>query len=291
MSSPAQSTSPSPDRTTWRLPQLEHWIVVPLIVILTIGTLGRIVSFTPEVGALESQVLAALEPVRSGLALSLAGVLHGLFSAPWVLGVIAALTAWLAVIRRHGRDAAGFAVTSTVAVLTATAVQQIVGRPSPSAAQAALAADAGSSLPSVAVCSVLAISLAFLVASRRHASGTLILVAGAVLAVLTGAAALLTSAAYPLDVLLALPVAWAGVVLGCGVANTAVPAMAERFGWGASSAERKLAHRMVPRYSDAETAIAPRTGASPATPVAGRRHIEGPITEEIPVIHQDDAAA
>lgn len=291
MSSPAQFTSPSPDRTTWRLPQLEHWIVVPLIVILAIGTLGRIVSFTPEVGALESQVLAALDPVRSGLALAMAGVLHGLFSAPWVFGVIAALTAWLAVIRRHGRDAAGFAVTSTVAVLIAITVQQVVGRPSPDAAQTALAAEAGSSLPSAAVCSVLAISLAFLVASRRHVSGMVILAAGAALALLTGLAELLISGAYPLDVVLALPVAWAGVVLGCGIANTAVPAMAQRFGWDSSSAERKLAHRTVTSDSDAGTPLAPGSGSSQAIPRTGRRHVEGPTTEKLSVIHQDDAAA
>ena len=73
MSTPAQSSSPSPDRATWHLPQLEHWIIVPLIVVLAIGAIGRIVSLTPEVGAAESQVLAALDPVRSGLLLAVAG--------------------------------------------------------------------------------------------------------------------------------------------------------------------------------------------------------------------------
>ena len=40
MSTPAQSSSPSPDRATWHLPQLEHWIIVPLIVVLAIGAIG-----------------------------------------------------------------------------------------------------------------------------------------------------------------------------------------------------------------------------------------------------------
>ena len=65
MSTPAQSSSPSPDRATWHLPQLEHWIIVPLIVVLAIGAIGRIVSLTPEVGAAESQVNLVLTRINN----------------------------------------------------------------------------------------------------------------------------------------------------------------------------------------------------------------------------------
>lgn len=259
-----------------------------MIVILIIGTLGRVVSFTPEVGALESQVLSALEPLRSGLALTAAAFLHGLFTAPWVYGVIAVLAGWLALVRRHRRDAAGFAVTAVTAVLVASAVQQIVDRPAPGAADAVLAAETAASLPSVAVCSALAITLAFLVASsRRHVSGMLILIVGGGLSLLTAAAELLGSSAYILDVVLSVPVAWAGVVIGCGIANRTVPALAELLGWDVSRAERRISRREAPRFSDAETAVAPRA----ARPSQALLDDDGPITEEIPVIREDDVAA
>lgn len=158
MSTPAQSSSPSPDRATWHLPQLEHWIIVPLIVVLAIGAIGRIVSLTPEVGAAESQVLAALDPVRSGLLLAVAGFVHGIFSAPWVYGIIAALTAWLALVKRSGRDAAGFAVTAVTMVVVASTAQQIIGRPAPGLGDGVLTAEVGSSLPSAAVCAAIGIS-------------------------------------------------------------------------------------------------------------------------------------
>ncbi|PZO68027.1 MAG: hypothetical protein DI634_10000 [Kocuria palustris] len=291
MSTPAQSSSPSPDRATWHLPQLEHWIIVPLIVVLAIGAIGRIVSLTPEVGAAESQVLAALDPVRSGLLLAVAGFVHGIFSAPWVYGIIAALTAWLALVKRSGRDAAGFAVTAVTMVVVASTAQQIIGRPAPGLGDGVLTAEVGSSLPSAAVCAAIGISLAFLVASRRHISGMAVLLAGAGVSLVVALSALLTSSAYVLDVVLSLPVAWAGVVLGCGLANRVVPAMAERFGWGLPRADRKLAHRQAPRYSDAETAYARSESRSTAAASAHRDLDDGPITEELPVIREDDAAA
>lgn len=287
MSTPAQSSSPSPDRATWHLPQLEHWIIVPLIVVLAIGAVGRIVSLTPEVGAAESQVLSALEPARSGLVMAVAGFVHGIFSAPWVYGIIAALTAWLALFKRSARDAAGFAVTAVTMVVVASTAQQIIGRPAPGLGDGVLTAEVGSSLPSAAVCAAIGISLSFLVASRRHVSGMAVLLAGAGVSLAVALSALLTSSAYVLDVVLALPVAWAGVVLGCGLANRVVPAMAERFGWGLPRADRKLALR----YSDAETAYARSESRSTAAASAHRDLDDGPVTEELPVIREDDAAA
>ena len=128
-------------------------VLVPLIVVLAIGAIGRIVSLTPEVGAAESQVLAALDPVRSGLLLAVAGFVHGIFSAPWVYGIIAALTAWLALVKRSGRDAAGFAVTAVTMVVVASTAQQIIGRPAPGLGDGVLTAEVGSSLPSAVTAS------------------------------------------------------------------------------------------------------------------------------------------
>ena len=84
-------------------------------------------------------------------------------------------------------------------------------------------AEVGSSLPSAAVCAAIGISLSFLVASRRHISGMAVLLAGAGVSLAVALSALLTSSAYVLDVVLSLPVAWAGVVLS---GSTALDAFA-----------------------------------------------------------------
>ena len=186
---------------------------------------------------------------------------------------------------------AGFAVTAVTMVVVASTAQQIIGRPAPGLGDGVLTAEVGSSLPSAAVCAAIGICLSFLVASRRHISGMAVLLAGAGVSLAVALSALLTSSAYVLDVVLSLPVAWAGVVLGCGLANRVVPAMAERFGWGLPRADRKLAHRQAPRYSDAETAYARSESRSTAAASAHRDLDDGPITEELPVIREDDAAA
>lgn len=296
MSSPAQNTSPSPDRTTWQLPQLEQWVIVPMIVILAIGTLGRIISFTPQLGAAESQVLAVLEPVRSSAILAVASFFHGIFSAPMIFAVIAALTAWLVVVRRSARDAAGFAVTAVVASMVCFLTQQIVARPAPSAPGESLtAAETAASMPAGAVCGAIVISLALLVTARHHARPTLLLAAGACMTLLAAVAALAGFFAYPIDVIAALPVAWAGIAFGCGVANRVVPAMAEVFGWDLSQTQRKLNYRAPDRsvaYAQARTATVQGPQETTVHPVmvhAADPLDDGPITEEIPAIRYDAA--
>ncbi|MDO5619030.1 hypothetical protein [Kocuria sp.] len=297
MSSPAQNTSPSPDRTTWRLPQLEHWIIIPLIVILTIGTLGRIISFTPQLRAAESQVLAALEPVRSSMVLAAANFVHGAFSAPMIFAVIAALTAWLVVIRRSARDAAGFAVTAVVASLVCFMTQQIVARPAPMIPGESLtAAETASSMPAGAVCGAIVITLALLVTARHHTKSTLLLAVGGGVTLMVAAATLIGSSAYVLDILAALPVAWAGIALGCGVANQAVPALAQTFGWDLDQSQRKLNYRSPDRsvayaeaYSDSHQRQPVQVPAPAMHTAPSMEHDDGPITEEIPVIRHNAA--
>lgn len=282
---------------------MEHWIIIPMIVILAIGSFGRIVSFTPQVGAAESQVLAALEPVRSSLILSAANFVHGMFSAPMIFALIAALTAWLVVLRRSARDAAGFAVTAVVATLLCFMVQQVVGRPAPVIPGETLtAAETAASMPSGAVGGAIVITLALLVTARQHAKATLVLAAGAGMTLVVATATLVSSSAYLIDVVAAAPVAWAGVALGCGLANRAVPAMAYRFGWDLNESERKLQYRNPDRsVAYAEThgrqdASKETARRAPAVRAAAQRtsqaHLDyddGPITEEIPVIRHNAA--
>lgn len=271
-------------------------MIVPMIVILAIGTLGRIISFTPQLGAAESQVLAALDPVRSSTILAFASFMHGLFSAPMIFAVIAALSAWLVVVRRSAQDAAGFAIVAVVASMVCFLTQQVIARPAPSVPGESLtAAETAASMPAGAVCGAVVIGLALLVTARHHARATLLLAVGTGVTLAVIAAALLGSFAYPVDVLAALPVAWAGIAFGCGIANRLVPLMTEIFGWNLTQHERKLHYRAPDRsvaYASTRTTAGVQ-GAPTTHHVDFAQHTtvqeSGPITEEIPAIRYDAA--
>ena len=101
MAIPAQHSSPRPARSTWSLPQLHQWVVVPFIVVLVTATVGRLLVYSPGVAAQEIEVLHRLDAARLGVLDALALVLHHAFSTPGAFAIIAALTAWLALARRR----------------------------------------------------------------------------------------------------------------------------------------------------------------------------------------------
>ncbi|MFI7483349.1 phosphatase PAP2 family protein [Kocuria sp. M1R5S2] len=232
MALPAQHSSPRPARSTWSLPQLHQWVVVPFIVVLVTATIGRLLVYSPGVGAQESVVLQRLDAVRSGALDVPALALHHASSGPGVLVVVAAVTAWLA--RRRAWDAAGFAVTALSGWAAVSFVAMAVGRPQPgpSALLEPQVVVAGTtSFPSGHVGAALAVATALALAARRPGRGPAVLAAGLAVVALVGLSQVYLGAHYPLDVLAALPVAWAGVAIGCGLANRLVPALAWGFGW------------------------------------------------------------
>lgn len=234
MALPAQHSSPRPARSTWHLPQLHQWVVVPFIVVLATATVGRLLVYSPGIAAQEAEVLQRLDAARLGVLDALALVLHHGFSAPGVLGVVAALTAWLALARRRAWDAAGFAVTALSGCAAVALVTVAVGRPRPNAsalAEPLVVVDGVTSFPSGPTGAALVVAAALALALRRSGRASAALVAGLVLAGLVGLSQLYAGAHYPLDVLASVPVAWAGLAVGCGLANHLVPALAYGFGW------------------------------------------------------------
>lgn len=234
MAQPAQHSSPRPARSTWSLPQLHQWVVVPFIVVLATATVGRLLVYSPGIAAQETEVLHRLDAARLGVLDALALVLHHAFSTPGAFAIIAALTAWLALARRRPWDAAGFAVTALAGWAAVGMVQVAVGRPRPAAAaspEPLVLVEGLTSFPSGHAGAALAIAVAFGLAVRRSRLASTALVAGLVTAVLVGLSRLYLGVHYPLDVLASFPVAWAGVAVGCGLANHLVPALVYGFGW------------------------------------------------------------
>ncbi|MFI7743409.1 phosphatase PAP2 family protein [Kocuria rhizosphaericola] len=234
MSHPAQHSSPRPARSTWSLPQLHQWVVVPFIVVLVTATVGRLLVYSPGVAAQETEVLHRLDAARLGVLDALALVLHHAFSTPGALAIVAALTAWLALARRRPWDAAGFAVTALSGWAAVRMVQVAVGRPRPDGSafpEPLVLVEGLTSFPSGHAGAAVAIAAAFGLAVRRSRFGSAALVAGLGTAVLVGLSRLYLGVHYPLDVLASFPVAWAGLAVGCGLANHVVPALAYGFGW------------------------------------------------------------
>lgn len=233
MTYPAQHTSPSPGGSPWRLPQLRHRVAVPLVTVLLTATLGRLVVLSPQITHGETALLEGLSQHRNVLLDAVATAVQYALSNGAVILIIAAVIGWLAVLRRRPLDATGFGITALAGWGAVGLVKVFVERPRPTFLSGeALAPVTGSmSFPSSHTGAVMAIALAMgLVASRRSSRRRIALL-GTLAVVIVGAARMYSGAHYPLDVLAAVPVAWAGVMAGCALANRVVPALAFGFSW------------------------------------------------------------
>lgn len=271
MAFPAQHSSPRPARSTWSLPQLHQWVVVPFIVVLATATVGRLLVYSPGIAARETEVLQRLDVARSGVLDLGALALHHAFSTPGAFAVIVALTAWLARTRRRPWDAAGFAVTALCGWGAVAVAKVAVGRSRPDAAtltEPLVLVDGITSFPSGHTGAALAIAAAFCLAVRRSGRAPAVLATGVGVAALVGVSRLYLGVHYPLDVLASFPVAWAGLAVGCGLANLLVPALAFGFGWQQEGAEWDAVEQAP------EEEPAPEEEARPVTnriPVVARR--------------------
>ncbi|MFI7584128.1 phosphatase PAP2 family protein [Kocuria sp. M1N1S27] len=272
MALPAQHPSPRPARSTWSLPQLHQWVVVPFIVVLSTATVGRLLVYSPGIAAQETEVLHRLDAARLGVLDALALVLHHAFSSPGVLVVIAALTAWLALARRRPCDAAGFVVTALSGWAAVGLVGVAVGRPHPGSATSTkplVLVEGLASFPSGHTGAAVAVAAAFCLAVRHTSCVPALLVAGLGTAALVGLSRLYLGVHHPLDVLASFPVAWAGLAVGCGLANRLVPALAYGFGWQQEGAEWQGAEER------------PAAGAA-------RAEDAHPVTARVPVVPRSD---
>ena len=232
MTNPAQYTSPSPGGSPWHLPQLRHRVAVPLVVVLLTATIGRLLVLSPQVTDGETALLEGLSQHRNVLLDGIATLVQFTLSNGGVVLIIAAVIGWLAVIRRRPLDATGFAITALAGWGAVGLVKVLVERPRPAVSGDPLEAVAGStSFPSSHTGALVAIVFALsFVASRRRTRRN-VLLWGTLGVAVVGAARVYSGAHYPLDVLAALPVAWAGVMVGTAVANKVVPALAFGFSW------------------------------------------------------------
>lgn len=273
MALPASPPSPRPARSSWSLPQLHQWLAVPLIVALVTATVGRLLVYSPGIGAQEVELLQRLHEAGSAALDVPALVLHHAFSAPGALGIVAALTAWLVLSRRRVLDAAGFAVTALSGCAAVVMLGLAVSRSHPdtsSFAEPLVLVDGLTSFPSARTGAAVAITASFLLAVRRSRRAPAVLALGLGISVLVGAAQLHLGVHYPLDVLASFPVAWAGVAAGCGVANAVVPALAFGFGW----------HQDGVEWSSTEDARPAADGSAADEPAEQER----PESARVPVV-------
>ena len=276
MTNPAQYTSPSPGGSPWQLPQLRHRVAVPLVTVLLTATIGRLLVLSPQVTDGETALLEGLSQHRNVLLDTLATAVTFALSNGAVVLIVAAVIGWLTVVRRRPLDATGFGILALAGWGAVGLVKVLVERPRPTFLTGdPLSPVTGSlSFPSshtgAAVAIVLALSL---VASSRRARRNLLLWGGLTTA-LVAAARVYSGAHYPLDVLAALPVAAAGVMVGASVANTVVPALAFGFSWQQAGVTPRLP-------ATARTAARPAaaTARAGAEPQRGTRY-----TEQQPVV-------
>ncbi|BAG28369.1 hypothetical membrane protein [Kocuria rhizophila DC2201] len=245
---------------------MRHRVAVPLVVVLMTATIGRLLVLSPQVTDGETALLEGLSQHRNVLLDTIATIVQFALSNGAVVLIIAAVIGWLAVIRRRPLDATGFGITALAGWGAVGLVKVAVERPRPALTGDPLSVVIGStSFPSshtgALVSIVLGLALVAATARSRHS----ILLWGTVGVVLVGAARMYSGAHYPLDVLAALPVAWAGVIAGASLANIVVPALAFGFGWqqaGVSVAARRTGSTAPTPAQHAGTVQASRADAA-----------------------------
>lgn len=214
------------------MPQLRHRVAVPLVVVLLTATIGRLLVLSPQVTDGETALLEGLSQHRNVLLDGIATLVQFTLSNGGVVLIIAAVIGWLAVIRRRPLDATGFAITALAGWGAVGLVKVLVERPRPAVSGDPLEVVAGStSFPSSHTGALVAIVLALGFVAARRRTRRNVLLWGTLGVAVVGAARVYSGAHYPLDVLAALPVAWAGVMVGTAVANKVVPALAYGFSW------------------------------------------------------------
>ncbi|MDO5685676.1 MAG: phosphatase PAP2 family protein [Bifidobacterium sp.] len=240
MTYPAQKTSPSPGGSPWRLPQLRHRVAIPLVTVLLVATVGRLLVVSPEITHGETALLEGLVQYRNA-------------------ALIAVITGWLAVFRRKPLDATAFLITSLMGWAAIGLVKVAAERPRPSlmTGDQLLALDGATSFPSGHTGGALAIVLALTLVNFRSSKRNRILLFGLAAVAVVGMGRIYATAHYPLDVLVSIPVAWAGVMIGCSLSNALVPALAYGFGWTQKNVT-------VPAPKTARTSTS-ATGANGAT--------------------------
>lgn len=233
MTYPAQKTSPSPGGPPWRLPQLRHRVAVPLVTVLLVATVGRLLVVSPEITHGETALLEGLVQYRNAALDALAMAIQVVLSNAGIVLIIAVITGWLAVFRRKPLDATAFLITSLMGWAAIGLVKVAAERPRPSlmTGDQLLALDGATSFPSGHTGGALAIVLALTLVNFRSSKRNRILLFGLAAVAVVGMSRIYATAHYPLDVLVSIPVAWAGVMIGCSLSNALVPALAYGFGW------------------------------------------------------------
>lgn len=204
------------------LPQLRHWIVLPLAIVVATLAVGFSVKLDPAVASTELGLDQALSRDHVGVLTSIALAIETVISPPGIVAIMVALFLFLLIVRRAPVNAVAVGSVATIGWLSSEAYKLVVAEPRPDSrllADPLLPQDSTFSFPSghTTFAMSLAIALYFLARNTRWAGATLI--GGAVFVVIVGASRLYLGVHYLTDVLASIAVAATTIALFAGVWN------------------------------------------------------------------------
>ena len=217
------TTPEDPARTRLSvLPQLRHWIVLPLSIAVATLAVGFAVKANSALRSDELGLDQALSRDHVGVLNDIALTIETVISPPGIVVIMVALFLFLLIVRRAPVNAVAVGSVATIGWLSSEAYKLVVAEPRPNSSLLAdplLPQDSTFSFPSghTTFAMSLAIALYFLARDTRWARATLI--GGGAFVVIVGASRLYLGVHYLTDVIASIAVAATTIALFAGVWN------------------------------------------------------------------------
>lgn len=241
------------------LPQLRHWIVLPLSLIVATLALGFGVKASAAVRSDELGLDQALSRNHVGVLNTIALTIETVISPPGIVVIMVALFLFLLIIRKAPVTAVAVGSVATIGWLSSEAYKLVVAEPRPDSrllADPLLPQDSTFSFPSGHTTFAMSLAIALFFLARTTRWSKLTIVAGSLFVLVVGASRLYLGVHYLTDVVASIAVAATTIALYVGVWN--------RFGLA-------ILNRVpiIGRFGPIPPV--PRAGARPAdaTPLAG----------------------
>ncbi|RAM38535.1 hypothetical protein DBZ45_04880 [Arthrobacter globiformis] len=213
------------------LPQPRRWLLLGTVLCAAVVALGLAVQLLPGETTAELQVDQDLSHYHVAVLTAVAMLINVLFGPVAGLGLVAAITMTLWLVRRDLARAAAFCLVACSGWLASEVFKLIIGRqrPNPALLFDPLAPETGSnSFPSGHVSFAVALTYALYFLSRGTRWSRPVAAAGAAMAVIVAWSRVYIGVHYPTDVVASFLAATAAVVLLAGLWNRFAPRLLDR---------------------------------------------------------------